>query len=344
MALVRLKDDEEFNTSSLLALEKDITKKYGKDVFIKAKDLLTREQKVVSLSPSLDYGLSGGVPFGTLITIAGKPKAGKTTTSLQLAAEVQKLGKRVFYIDVENRLKKMNLEGINGLNPDEIIIIKSSEDKILSGDDYLNITLDIMKNKENKESLIIIDSLSSLCPASELAEKVSGSIRSTTPKLVASFCRQIAGIIPVMGNIVVGMQHLITNTSGYGAKWHIDTGEKIKYQADIRLIIDGTPERWEEDEVQVGQIVTWEIACSAMGAPGKEVKSYIRYGYGLDKIKEICNMAIDFDVISKTGSWFSFDYNGENLKFHGEKKLYDAIKNSQEYFDYVNSKVKEFLN
>ena len=329
--------------SFLESLQKDIKKNYGKDILVRAGDLLLKEQKIVSLSPAMDYGLSGGIPLGSLVTIAGKPKAGKTTTSLQLAAEMQRLGKKIVYVDVENRLKRMNLEGIDGLVPDDFFVIHSTEDKILSGDDYLNITLDMMKDKEFKESLFIIDSLSSLCPASEMAKAVSGEIRSTTPKLVASFCRQIAGIIPVMGHIVIGMQHVITNTSGYGAKWHIDTGEKIKYQADIRLVIDGTPERWEEDGSQIGQIVNWDVECSALGPPGREVKSYIRYGYGLDKIKEICNMAIDFGVIEKSGSWFNLDYNGELMKFHGEKKLYDAIKGSQEYFDYVNSQVKVFI-
>lgn len=334
---------EESETSALSSLQIDIKKNYGKNVFFKAGELLSREETVVSLSPALDFGLSGGIPFGKIVTIAGKPKAGKTTTSLQLAAAVQKLGKKVFYVDVENRLKKMNLEGIEGLDPNQIFVIQSSKDKILTGEDYLNITLDIMKDGANEESLFIIDSLSSLCPEAELAGKVSGSIRSTTPKLVASFCRQIAGIVPVMGHIVVGMQHLITNTSGYGAKWHIDTGEKIKYQADIRLIIDGTPERWEEDKVQIGQIVTWDVACSALGPPGRDVKSYIRYGYGIDKIKEICVMATDFGVIDKAGAWFSFEYNGELLKFQGETKLYEAIKASPEYFNHINSQLKVFI-
>lgn len=344
MAIVPGMASDDILSEDLQCFRKSVIKDYGKDVFLQAKDLLLKDQTIVGLSPSMDVGLSGGIPFGSFVTIAGPPKAGKTTTTLQLAAEVQKLGKRVFYIDVENRLKKMNLNGIDGLKPDNIFVIKSSEYKILSGEDYLNITMNIMKEKENRGSMIIIDSLSSLCPEGELAGEVSGSIRSTTPKLVASFCRQAAGIIPVMDNIVVGMQHLITNTSGYGAKWHIDTGEKVKYQADIRLIIKGTPERWMEDDKQIGQIITWEVAASALGPPGRDIKSYLRYGMGLDKVKEICAMAVDLGIVDKAGAWFSFDYNDQNLKFQGEKKLYDAIKGSEDYFNFINSEVKKALS
>jgi len=221
----------------LSALEKELKKKYGDAIISLGTDILSEEKMVLPLSPSIDSIIGGGVPEGSWVGLAGPSGCGKTTLALTLAANAQKVefgARDVFYIDAEGRLKRKNLEGIAGLDASKVRVIRSTKEKHLSGEEFSTIATNIVKTHER--AIIIIDSVSSLCPSAEITEDVSGAIRSTNPRIMASFCRQNAGVVPVMNTIVITIHHLINNTSGYGEKMMLDGGVKIGYQADVKYI------------------------------------------------------------------------------------------------------------
>src|SRR5437868_4850218 len=111
---------------------KDIQKKYGDGVVFDASFLLDTPSKIIPTTPNLDVGLCGGIPEGSLVILSGPPKCGKSTLCLQIIKNAQELlKKKAFYIDVEHRLKALNLTGIEGLDtsPEVLQIIRSSKDK-----------------------------------------------------------------------------------------------------------------------------------------------------------------------------------------------------------------------
>lgn len=279
--------------------------KRGSEVLRDKEDL-----KVISISPSLDVGLGGGVLEGSWVTLTGDPKSGKTTTAMQIAKNCQEEGRVIIYLDVEGRLKKMNFE-LAGLDPERMIVI-SPQDKPVSAEQFLEIAYKMMSDPEYHGAVLIIDSISSLIPQKEI-DADFGSYRAGLPKILSVFTKKIGQLLPSQKGLVIAITHFIANTSGYGKAKMADGGNKIQYQVDTRMEITGgggnsavTP--WTDSNgTQIGQIVNWKVLCSSMGPPGGFIQSYIRYGAGIDKMKEIISIGLDLGFISKRGSWYTLN-------------------------------------
>lgn len=325
----------------------DLTKKFTDGVFIDASFLLDENKEIISLSPACDINLCGGIPMGSIVSFSGKSGTGKTTTALQLASNAQATNPNriIIYDDVEHRLSPKNLKGIHGLDTskERFKIVRSTQEKILSAEDHLNIMIQLIK--DNPGCIAIIDSSSALCSMSEMVEDVKANARASGPKLLAAFCRQIAPVVLVNKCIVIIIQHMIANTGGMGGPtWVEDGGEKIKYQADVRMRIKYI-EKWTEGETRVGQIIHWEVVKSALGPPVDMFDSYLRYGYGLDDVWEVINLACDIGLIAKGGSWFTLNFvqDEDKPKVQGQEKLYKLLRSEPETYKLLYDKVKESL-
>tara|TARA_B100002019_G_C21274933_1_gene604911 strand:- start:10996 stop:12003 length:1008 start_codon:yes stop_codon:yes gene_type:complete len=332
-----------------MALKDDVKKNFGSDIMMSANALVDRQSIIIPVSPSLDMVLGGGVPEGSFVVLTGQPKCGKTTTSLDLAATAQKpeyqgdlkKPRHVYYLNIEGRLKKRDLEGISHLDLDRFDIIGSQEGKILSGEEYLSIGERIIN--EEPGSIVIIDSYSALCTEAEITSSMDKMQRADGAKLLAKFCRKVANVIPVNKNIVIGITHLMGNPTGYGAEFKEKSGQAIAYQTDIKMRAK-TFKPWTlTDNTQIGQTVEWQVLCSALSPPGGVTTSYIRYGSGVDKITEIMMLAIDIGVISKGGAWYSFEIEGEKKKFQGTEKLRQFFVDNPEAYDIILKVTKETM-
>ena len=330
-----------------MALKEDVKKNFGSEVIQSAAALIDRESIVIPLSPSLDMILSGGVPEGSFVVLTGQPKCGKTTTSLDFAATAQKetyqgnlkKPRHVYYLNIEGRLKKRDLEGINGLDLDRFDIIGSQEGKILNAEEYLQIGERIIN--EEPGCVLIIDSYSALCTEAEITSEMNKMQRADGAKLLAKFCRKVANVIPVNKNIVIGITHLMGNPTGYGAEFKEKSGQAIAYQTDIKLRAKSfKPWTLGADNTQIGQEVEWQVICSALGPPGGVTTSYIRYGSGIDKVTEIMMLAIDIGIINKGGAWYSFNIDGETQKFQGTEKLRQFLVDNSEIYDKILEETK----
>lgn len=337
-----------------------IEKEFGEKIVISSTDFLSKRLRTISVSPALDIALGGGIPEGSWVIFAGKPKCGKTTTALHFAAKCQqsKYGsKHIYYLNIEGRLKKMNLNGITGLNQDEFTIIESTEERILSAQDYLNIGEKIILT--HPECVLIIDSYSALCHEKEITEGVGTSTRGGGPALLAQFCRQMANVVPIKRSIVIGITHLMANTSGYGAAIMEKGGNAIAYQVDVKLRCKSN-EPWEHNGKRVGQKVTWLTECTALGMPpGQEVESHLRYAHGIDEVKEIIVLGKDMGLIVLKGSWYTCEFMKNNLptlgvtewddatikkcKAQGEDNLYDLLSANPEWFSILEKEVKTMM-
>lgn len=334
MAKVKTKDSEEV-----------VEKKKKNDMFFDINDILTKEKKIIPISPKLDLGLSGGFPSGTIGIISGPPKGGKTTTVLTICANAQKPengGKKIYYIDVECRIDAKTLQGIHGLDlsPNKFQIIRSKKDQIFNAEDFLEEAERLLKTEPN--IMVVIDSTSSLCSLSEGTSEISSQFRSPTGKLLATFSRKIAGTVPAQDSIVVYITHVIANTSGYGSSWMADSGQKIQFACHIKLLLKGYT-KWMDGENQIGQIIKYDVVYSALGAPGATVESYLRYGYGLDDVMEYIEMAIDCGIIEKGGAWFTLSYLDPAPKLQGQNKLRDHMINNPKDYTVLRNKIKEMI-
>ena len=334
-----------------LSSEKAIQKEFGK-VISAGIDLVAskRDLRTLSVSPALDLALNGGMLEGSWNLISGDPKTGKSTTCLQICKNAQDEDRPVIYIDAESRLKTYNLEGTQGLDLEKIQVVHGPEDgDQLSAEDFLKICESMIKMPKNKGAVCVIDSCSSLVPRSELEEDPSASLRASLPKLLSHWVKKNSQVVVKNKIIVLIITHYITNTSGYGKVKVPDCGVMVQYQADTRMDI-ARIEPWEENGNKIGQLVNWKINCSALGASGNECTSYIKFGKGIDKNKEIIELAESFSIIDKSGAWYALDFlEGseefqEPPKFQGQQKVYEFLESRPDIFNTLSSKVKEVLS
>ena len=322
-------------------MSKDIIKEYG-NVLHDPASITERPLEVLSVGPKLDIALGGGVPEGSLFIMTGPEKVGKTVTALTFCANAQKhYERKVYYANIEGRLKKRDLQGITDLSLDaeKMQIIGSTEGNILSAEKYLSIIDNIVHTQPG--SLAIVDSFSALSSESELTGDLSDMQVMSVQKVLAKFCRRISNVLPINRVTVVGITHLIANLQRFGrGKTKVEkSGSALKYQVDVKLHASQSTALMQGD-TQIGQTVHWQITTSAIGPPGQKVESHIRYGKGIWKEMEMADLMIDFGLISKAGAWLKLP-NGE--KIQGKVNLAKYLEENPEEYNNFRKEVFEMV-
>lgn len=334
-----------------MAIKDDITKSFGDNIVLTGNAIVDKKVLTIPVSPALDIILNGGIPEGSFVILTGQPKSGKTTTSLDFAATAQKLiyahdsfkdGRQVYYLNIEGRLKKRDLEGIPGLDLTRFHVIGSQQGKILHAEEYLQIAEKIIN--EVPGSVVIIDSYSALCTEAEITSDMDKMQRADGAKLLAKFCRKVANVIPVNQNIVIGITHLMGNPTGYGAEFKEKSGQAIAYQTDIKLRVKSfKPWTINTDNTQIGQEIEWQVICSALGPPGGTITSYLRYGQGVDKYMEAISLASDMGLIQKGGAWYTLVSCKDKPKFQGTEKVRAYLVDNPEEYEKLVTSVKQTM-
>ena len=309
---------------------KDIVKEYG-DVIHDPSSITDQKLKIMSISPKLDIALGGGVPEGSLFIMTGPEKIGKTLTALTFCANAQKDNRKIYYGNVEGRLRKRDIEGIRELDPDpeKIKLIGSTQGNILSAEKYLGIFDQIIHTQPN--TVCVIDSFSALASDSELTGDLSDQQVMTVQKVLAKFCRRMAPALPINKVTVVGITHLMANVSTFGrGKSRVEkSGTALKYQVDVKLHATHTKPIMQGD-TQIGQTVHWQVVTSAIGPPGQKVESHIKYGRGIWKEMELADLLVDFGLVKKSGSWLTLP-NEE--KMQGQTNLAKYLEDNPKQYD-----------
>jgi len=341
-----------------------IIKEYGEIISNGLAVLETKKDyKTISVSPAIDIALGGGIKEGSWVMLTGDPKSGKTTTAMQIAANCQKDGRPIIYLDAEGRLKEMNFE-VRDLDPNKMQIIHSV-DAPLSAEEFLDVAYKLISHPDNYGAVLIIDSISSLIPAKELDGEMKAG-RSGLPKILSIFTKKIGQLLPRQRGLIIAITHFIANTSGFGVSKMPDGGNKIQYQADTRMEIKTAPTPWvNTNKDRIGQQVNWKIVCSSMGAPGGEAQSWIKYGHGIDKVQEILMLSQDLGMIDKAGAWLTCSFMLEHkdlateikpdinieddeailkaFKFQGQDRLYTFLSENPKLVLLLEAQIKEVL-
>jgi recombination protein RecA len=337
------------------AVSNSIVSKYG-DVVRSGTEVLENinSLNVIGVSPALDIALGGGIREGSVVVMTGDPKSGKTTTALHFAAKCQSSGKRVIYVNTEGRLSKQNFDGIKGLQPDNILIIESTDERVLTAEDFLNIVEYYINNDPG--CLIIADSLSNMVPACELEGEVRTGVRNALPRLLSMFFKRISGTLMKNKTMLICITHNIANTGGspYAPQKMADCGNMLQYQAGTNMIITHRG-KWQvpkDTGPHVGQIANWVIKTSnAGGRPNSTAESWIKYGIGIDETQEIVHIACEFRLIKSAGAWYTIQCAVDNpdnpivseiLTQNNVEKTPEAI---EKFFKFQGiNNVSEFLN
>lgn len=317
-----------------------VEREYGEGVMVSGEDVRDNPLITIPMSPSMDSILGGGIMEGSWVGITGAPKTCKTSVALCLAKSAQqpRYGSRpVFYAKIEGRLSLALLKGTAGLDlsPKKFTVIQSSAKKILDAQTYLTILSNIIATVPN--AFIIIDSISALCDEREMTDGVGTETRGGGAKLFSQFCRLNNQTVPIRNTIVVGITHLINNTSGMGAQKVERAAEMWKYQCDYQLrTVSKTP--WKVGERQIGYQVKWDCKTSRTGPPGLTIDSFVRFGHGIDELYELLQFAMATGAVKKSGAWLSFEFlkdqmcDGDKVpQFQGGEKACEALKKNAEW-------------
>ncbi len=342
---------------------KEITKELGNNIIVKGSEIIERPRTIIPVSPRINQALNGGIPEGSWVILAGEPKAGKTLTALHFAKKCQEErygGRNVYYLNIEGRLKKRDILGIPGIDAERLTIIESTEDKILSSQDFLTIAEKILHT--DKRCLVIFDSVSQLCEEKALINGIGTETRGGGAKLMSQFTAQMANVVPVKNSIVICILHVLANTSGWGSNTFEKGGNSIQFQVDVKLRVQGAPvlRKVSDKSPPFGQIVTWKCLSSALGPPHRVCESYIRYGEGVDEIHEAILDAKDIGLI--TGSshlTFNFlkshikelginEWNDDTIKEIGAKpngadKARDVLANNPQWLEWLKTDLENML-
>lgn len=313
---------------------------------IPASAILDRKKQVYSIGPAIDLGLNGGVPEGNIIVICGEEKCGKTTTALELCSNIMAKDKsrKLIYGDVEVRIEDKNLLGVHGLDVSRMELIRSSENDIMTAEKHF----DAYEKRlaANPGCILVIDSVSALISDVEMTNDFDDQVRDSTGKIQSKFFRRLINYIRPNNSIVICMTHLISNP-GYGGSVMEKTSKALSYYQDIKLVCKGTPKKWyegEEGSKQIGQIITWKVKNSALGGPGAEVESYLRFGYGIDHIMEYARVATDLGLIEKSGSWFIIQFGPDKgKKMQGANNVLAYLKDNPKVLAELEKSIKEML-
>ena len=330
-------------------LDKFLERMYGEGVMETAdKALAPRSCEVLHGPLSLDIALNGGLAGGSICLITGKPKVGKSSLCLEFIKNAQQQNRPTFYINIERRCTPSLLGTIQGLDTTKLQVIPSQMDKPLTAEDYLNIIESIIKTQPR--ALIVVDSLAMLSTMVEQEETIGANKdMGGTAKLISSFFRRMQQIIDANNVIVIFISQLISNRSPHGKKWIEKGGIAIQYACSTWLTVAWI-KPWEknvETNAPDGHDLMITVNSSAMGRPFLPCVLPLRYGTGIDNIRDVTINAENLGLIEKKGSWYViplFAKNEEDSpKYQGLGKLANFFKDNPDKLKRLEREIRDIV-
>lgn len=330
------------------SLDAFLTRIHGEGIIAPAAEALPpRSRNILHTPLSLDIALSGGIPDGTICLVTGKPKSGKTTVCLELLRNAQQRNRPTFYINIERRCTPELLSTIQGLDPDKLQVVPHRIDKPLTAEDYLNIIERIAKTQ--KKAVIVVDSIAALSTMTEQEELIGSNKDMAGPaKLLSSFFRRAQQIVDANDVIIVFISQMISNRELRGPKYIEKGGVAIQYACSVWLKVAWT-QQWEknpETNAPDGHDMHITVQSSAMGRPFLPCTLPLRYGIGIDTVKDIVINAENLGLIEKAGTWyyipmFSSDGGKSAPKFQGLARLCNFLKENPDRLGQLESEIRD---
>ncbi len=322
-----LSDKKKALETALAQLEK----KQGKGIIMRLGDNADLEVKSVptgSLSLDLALGI-GGIPKGRIIEIYGPESSGKTTVALHMIAEVQKIGGEAAFIDAEHALDPVYAKNL-GVNINDLLVSQPDD-----GESALEVCEALVRS--GAVEIVVVDSVAALVPKSEIEGDMGDSHVGLHARLMSQALRKLSGAISKSNCIVVFINQLREKVGVMYGNPEVTTGGRaLKFYASVRIDVR-KGEQIKEGTNLIGNHVKCKIVKNKVAPPFKTAEFDIIFGKGISKESELVELGVQFDIIEKSGSWFS--YNGTRLA-QGKDNVRVILTEDKELASEIEQKVR----
>ena len=316
-----------------LTLDK-LDKAYGKGTVMKMGDVAISDIEAISTgSLGLDIALGvGGYPRGRVIEIYGPESSGKTTLTLHAIAEAQKAGGIAAFIDAEHAFDRFYAQNL-GIDVDNLIISQPDH-----GEQALEIADNLISS--GAIDIVVIDSVAALTPKSEIEGEMGDSKMGLHARLMSQALRKLTGTIHKTNCTVIFINQLRDKIGVmFGNPETTTGGNALKFYASVRLDIRRRTQIKDGEKV-VGNSTKVKVVKNKVAPPFMTAEFDIMYGEGISKVGEVLDLGVEFGIVKKSGSWFSY---GETKLGQGRDAVKALIKDNPDLAEELETKIKEAI-
>ena len=311
-----------------------IEKNFGKGTVMRLGDKPEMTVEAVPTgSLALDAALGiGGVPKGRIIEIYGPESSGKTTLALHILAEVQKMGGEVAFVDAEHALDPVYAAAL-GVDTDNMLVSQPDD-----GGQALEITDALVRS--GAVDAVVVDSVAALVPKQEIEGEMGDSFVGVQARLMSQALRKLAGSIAKTNCIVIFINQLRMKIGVmYGNPETTTGGNALKFYASVRLDVRRVESIKEGGEV-IGNKTRVKVVKNKVAPPFREAYFDIMFGQGISKWGELVDLAVQMEIVQKSGSWFSM---GDERIGQGKDSVKAFLQNNPDIAEQVEAQVREKL-
>ena len=311
-----------------------LEKTYGKGTVMRLGDRPDMNVEAVPTgSLALDAALGiGGVPKGRIIEIYGPESSGKTTLALHILAECQKQGGEVAFVDAEHALDPIYAAAL-GVDTDNMLVSQPD-----TGEQALEITDALVRS--GAVDAVVVDSVAALTPRAEIEGEMGDTFVGLQARLMSQALRKLAGTISKTNCVVIFINQLRMKIGVmYGNPETTTGGNALKFYSSVRLDVRRVESIKEGGNV-IGSKTRVKVVKNKVAPPFREAIFDIMYGQGISKWGELVDLAVQMDIVQKSGSWFSM---GDERIGQGKDSVKNFLMNNPDIAEDVEAKVREVL-
>lgn len=324
---------EKAKKEKLKALEAtlgNIEKSFGKGTIMRLGDTAIEKMEYISTgSISLNHALGiGGIPKGRVTEIYGPESSGKTTLALHIIAEAQKAGGIAAFIDAEHAFDRFYAEKL-GIDTENLLVSQPD-----NGEQALEITDSLIRSAAI--DVVVIDSVAALTPKSEIEGNMGDSKMGLQARLMSQALRKLTANISKTGTVCIFINQLREKIGVmFGNPETTTGGNALKFYSSVRLDIRRISQIKDTEEVK-GSRVRVKVVKNKVAPPFRKAEFDMMYGLGISKVGEIIDLGVDFNIIKKSGSWFSY---GETKLGQGRDAVKELLLDNPDLMDELEEKI-----
>ena len=311
-----------------------IEKDYGKGTIMKLGDQPQWDVQVIpSGSVALDHALGiGGYPRGRIIEIYGPESSGKTTLAIHAIAEAQKMGGIAAMIDAEHAFDRTYAKAL-GVNLDTLLISQPD-----NGEQALEIADNLIRS--GAVDIVVIDSVAALTPKAEIEGEMGDNKVGLQARLMSQALRKLTANIAKTNTCCIFINQLREKIGiMFGNPETTTGGNALKFYASVRIDVRRTTQLKDGEEA-LGNRTRVKVVKNKMAPPFKKAEFDIVFGEGISHVGEIVDLGVEYNIIGKSGSWFS--YNDQKLA-QGRESVKQLLRDNPELCDEIEAKIREAL-
>ncbi len=329
-----LQDEKAAKMKALMAAMSKIEKDFGKGAIMKLGDEHIEDMEVIpSGSIALDYALGvGGYPKGRIVEIYGPESSGKTTLAIHAIAEAQKKGGIAAFIDAEHAFDRFYAAKL-GVDVDNLLVSQPD-----NGEQALEIADQLIRSAA--VDIVVVDSVAALTPKAEIEGEMGDNKVGLQARLMSQALRKLTATISKTNTMCIFINQLREKIGvAFGNPETTTGGNALKFYASVRLDIrKGTPIK--DGDKTLGNEVKVKVVKNKVAPPFRKVQFDIMYGEGICRVGEIVDLGVAYNIIAKSGSWFS--YNGTKLA-QGREAAKQTLRDNPELCEEITSKINTAL-